>query len=233
MVNVKVWLSVVGAGLVSSSAAAGVVVFHDNFNSENGGTAHLLFFDFTQWTISDGSVDLIGNGFFDDYPGNGLYVDLDGTKDAATMTSAVIAVSPGLYQLDFDLGENPGEPKSNKARVSVGDAFSEVFTSDDAGVAPTFVSVQRQFLISEAAVSIVFDHEGGDSAGLYIDNVSLSLVPCPGDMNDDNVVGTGDLLILLGWWGGHPQGPPDLNGDGVVNAIDLIELLGNWGPCPK
>ena len=44
---------------------------------------------------------------------------------------------------------------------------------------------------------------------------------CPWDLDDDEVVGTGDLILLLGAWG-DPYGTPD-----------LIELLGNWGACPK
>ncbi len=42
---------------------------------------------------------------------------------------------------------------------------------------------------------------------------------CPWDLDDDEVVGTGDLILLLGSWG-DPYG-----------TADLIELLGNWGPC--
>ncbi len=44
--------------------------------------------------------------------------------------------------------------------------------------------------------------------------------PCTWDLNDDDLVGTTDLLLLLGSWG-DPYG-----------TADLIELLGNWGPCP-
>ena len=44
---------------------------------------------------------------------------------------------------------------------------------------------------------------------------------CTWDLNGDDVVGTGDLILLLGSWG-DPYG-----------TADLIELLGNWGPCPK
>ena len=41
------------------------------------------------------------------------------------------------------------------------------------------------------------------------------------DLDGDDNVGTGDLILLLGSWG-DPYG-----------TADLIELLGNWGPCPK
>ncbi len=52
---------------------------------------------------------------------------------------------------------------------------------------------------------------------------------CIGDIDGDGVVGTTDLLTLLGAWGGG--GPADLDGSGVVDTNDLIILLGAWGPC--
>jgi hypothetical protein len=52
---------------------------------------------------------------------------------------------------------------------------------------------------------------------------------CVGDINDDQVVDTADLLILLGNWG--TSGPGDLDENGVVNTADLLMLLANWGPC--
>ena len=65
------------------------------------------------------------------------------------------------------------------------------------------------------------------------ENLLVCVPGCPWDVTDDGLVGTSDLLILLGSWGTDPGGPPDFNGDGVVDAADLVELLGNWGPCPK
>lgn len=56
---------------------------------------------------------------------------------------------------------------------------------------------------------------------------------CLGDLNGDNIVGAGDLLILLGFWGQcAPVCLGDLDGDGIVGASDLLILLANWGPCP-
>ncbi len=49
----------------------------------------------------------------------------------------------------------------------------------------------------------------------------FQVVTCQWDLEGDDVVGTGDLIVLLGSWG-DPYG-----------TADLIELLGNWGPCPK
>ncbi len=44
---------------------------------------------------------------------------------------------------------------------------------------------------------------------------------CTWDLDGDEIIGTGDLIVLLGSWG-DPYG-----------TADLIDLLGNWGPCPK
>ena len=53
--------------------------------------------------------------------------------------------------------------------------------------------------------------------------------PCPGDLNDDDVIDGADLGLLLGNWGNAGMG--DLNGDRVVDGADLGLLLGDWGDC--
>ncbi len=73
------------------------------------------------------------------------------------------------------------------------------------------------------------DDNGPDSGSAYL--FSACVCPCPWDVSSNGVVDGSDLIIVLGWWGLDPGGPPDFNGDGVVNAVDLLELLGNWGPC--
>ncbi len=55
-------------------------------------------------------------------------------------------------------------------------------------------------------------------------------MPCPADLNGDGMVGSPDLGILLGAWGG--TGPANLDGTGTVGSADLGILLGAWGPCP-
>ncbi len=60
--------------------------------------------------------------------------------------------------------------------------------------------------------------------GTSADNLRLTTTgeqTCTWDLDGDDVVGTGDLILLLGSWG-DPYGTPD-----------LIALLGAWGPCPK
>lgn len=67
------------AAVSFATAAQADIVYQDDFNSENGGTGALNFSSFTLWNVTDGGVDLVGNGFYDGYPGNGLYVDLTGS----------------------------------------------------------------------------------------------------------------------------------------------------------
>ena len=74
--------------------------------------------------------------------------------------------------------------------------------------------------VVDLAVGAWHDDDGGFDRGsvwiLFLDDGA-----CPWDLDDDDVVGTGDLIVLLGSWG-DPYG-----------TADLIELLGNWGPCPR
>lgn len=66
----------------------------------------------------------------------------------------------------------------------------------------------------------------GEGRALVILDTSL---PCPGDLNSDDLVDGADIGILLGQWGS--AGSADLNGDGLVDGADLGALLGKWGSC--
>lgn len=61
-------------------------------------------------------------------------------------------------------------------------------------------------------------------------SVPAAACSCDGDFDDDDAVGTTDLLALLGAWG---TSDPifDLNGSGQVETGDLLDLLAGWGPC--
>jgi hypothetical protein len=59
--------------------------------------------------------------------------------------------------------------------------------------------------------------------------------PCPADLDGNDGVGFGDLLVLLSAWGPcppEPTCPEDLDGSGEVEFGDLLMLLSAWGPCP-
>ena len=61
----------------------------------------------------------------------------------------------------------------------------------------------------------------------------VNLMPRPGDLDGDGVVGINDFLQLLAAWGPCPDPCPpsctaDLDGDCAVGINDLLILLGNW-----
>jgi hypothetical protein len=50
----------------------------------------------------------------------------------------------------------------------------------------------------------------------------------PADLDDDGVVGSGDLGILLSAWGACGGCPANIDSDGEVGSSDLGILLTNW-----
>lgn len=103
--NVKtVLLACSTATMLFAGQAGASVLLSDNFNSE---TQALNYTGFANWNVTSGSVDLIGTGFFDIYPGNGNYVDLTGSTNAGgTLTSKQdFSLAPGdSLKVQFDLG---------------------------------------------------------------------------------------------------------------------------------
>jgi len=164
-------------GLVTTvpSASAQTILLEDNFNSENGGVPKLNHFGLANWDVVDGSVDLIGNGYYDFFPGQGLFLDLDGTTyNAATLVSkTAFNFNPGqVVELSFGLlGQDPYvAPQNNNLTVSLGSLFAETFSIADIGL------VTRQFTVEEfTTANLVFDHAGADGAGLMLDDVTLAV----------------------------------------------------------
>lgn len=167
--------------VLTSSAglhAAPVDLFNQNFDGLNGGNGqnNFPFGVGTGFTVSNGTVDLVGNGFDDFLPGNGLYVDLDGsTNDAGRMQSDTLTLNPGSYVLTFDLAGSQRNITTPTDSVTVTfDAFpSETFTRT---FSDPFQTITRNFTINAATTgSLIFeDVAGADSFGLLLDNVRLS-----------------------------------------------------------
>ena len=168
-----------------SGNAGATVLFTDNFNAENGGTGVLNYYGLSQWNVTSGSVDLIGNShgsnFYDFYPGNGLYLDMDGsTYHAGTIqTKTSFNFLPGTYTLTFDLGGNHlGAPTDSMLlTVGLGSLFSKNYSL--ASGAP-YALVTETFTVNTAATgSLIFNHAGVDNMGMILDNVTLSYAPVP------------------------------------------------------
>lgn len=94
----------VAVALFALTAPASATIVPDQFNSENGGVGTLNYYGFADYHVTSGSVDLIGTGFYDNFPGNGMYVDMAGTTGqyGALTTNTVYAA--GTYHVTLGLG---------------------------------------------------------------------------------------------------------------------------------
>jgi len=158
------------------------VIFNDNFDQENQGRAQLNYRGFKNWLVTRGEVDLIGNGFLDYKPGNGLYVELDGSQSswskvpvAGTLrTKQPLQLAAGTYLLQFDLAGHPTQGP-NSVTVRLQGLFSETFTLPKQPSEIPFKTIRRVISVTQRTTTYLsFEHHGGDYAGLLLDNISLA-----------------------------------------------------------
>lgn len=180
------------AGLATGLSIFGVVgiasattIFFDDFNGEN---IRLNYTDFSNWTVSDGSVDLIGTGSSWSYfPAYGKYVDMDGsTGDAGKILStASFNLSAGDYFLQFDLA---GNHRNNYSTDQVTVMVNNGITSQNYTLRPSdpFQTFTQSFtLASPTSVRLSFEGVGRDNIGMLLDNIRLGKtdpVPEPATM---------------------------------------------------
>jgi hypothetical protein len=184
----SILIAALALGLLPSSARA-LPIFVENFNTENGGSGELNYAGFSNFAIGGGTVDLIGNGFYDYLPGNGLYIDLDGsTQDAGVMiTTAPIALGPGNYVLSYDLaGNHVGGADSVNINVFGGLNVSYAFLNIIAASTDPFSTMFMTFtVLANDSVQFSFANAGGDNVGALLDNIELNQVapvPEPGTL---------------------------------------------------
>lgn len=130
------------------------------------------------FTVTGGNVDLIGNnGIYNFYPGNGNYIDLNGTT-SGTITSTAVSFNPGeSATLTFDYGTNGGGTSANifLGGVQVGSLTAPNSTS----FTPFSLNIANP---TSGALSFVSTNPGG--GGMILDNIQLSsnvAVPEPSD----------------------------------------------------
>src|SRR5882757_8374032 len=119
MIKKLVVAAIAFAAVGISGAQAGPAYL--SFGAENGGAGMLNYTGFSNYNVTTGSVDLIGNGSFDNYPGNGLYVDLAGSTGefGAITTKAIFA--PGNYHIGLSLGGPIYSGNTDGANISWGE----------------------------------------------------------------------------------------------------------------
>lgn len=164
--------------LVRAETATGTVLLEDHFDGENDGRAMLVYDRFANWRVEMGSVDLIGRGSrWDYYPGNGMYVDLDGSPDiggryerSAIVSRTAFRLRPGTYELSFRAGGSQRRD-TNTMRVSLGTLFREEITLP--ADAPLRTMTRRIRVPRATDAHLRFEHDGGDASGILLDDVKL------------------------------------------------------------
>jgi hypothetical protein len=167
-IDVKPNLKAAGAGVVLCLAtAASAQVFTDDFDA----TATGLNATPSGWTISDGTVDTIGPGLFDLLPGNGNYIDLDGsTGNAGVLSRSFSALAGNTYVATFVLaGSRRGD--TNNVDVSFGSATDLFALASSAGPTTYTLSFTPG---SDGTFSLSFGNQGGDNLGALLLNVSVN-----------------------------------------------------------
>ena len=169
-------LAVTTAMLLSAGAHA-APLWSDDFNSDTQGTDRTP----VGWSLSGaGDVDIIGTGFFDEIPGNGNYIDLDGSDGkAGTLVSNPTGTLSGTYTATFQLGGNHRDGTTDLVTVTFGGA-TQTFAI---GPNDPFTTYSLSTTASAEQLQISF-HDGRDgNVGALLDNVSISAaVPEPGNV---------------------------------------------------
>ncbi len=137
-----------------------------------------------------------------------------------------------------------GFPQFGRDRLLVEDGAWFVLPNDLQGQPGNFDNPPDAVLIGQFSVAagagpnagvfgtLLIQGFHGDGR-LFLEYLSFdSQPPCPWDLDDNNEVGVGDLLLLLAAWGPCKGCPADFDGNGSVGASNLLALLANWGPCP-
>lgn len=148
-------------------------IFTDDIDAENGGVGVQNYEAWNHWDVVEGCVDLHGPGSLNPLPGNGVYIDMDGScSNAGTMeTKATFDLAEGDYTLEFLMAGNSQEAGVDTLDVSVGAAMSERIILD---WEEPLALRSFDFTVSSATTGkIRLEHLGGDEQGILIDAIRL------------------------------------------------------------
>lgn len=181
----------VAAMMAAAPAAQAGVIFSDNFDAQGDANA-LSFNGFTNWNVTDGTVDYIRSGvqYGINCVGNtGGCVDLDGsTGNAGLMSSKVVynLLAGTTYLFSLDLSGNQVRNESNT--VNFGFALagnlgsflaSDMVTLGKTNPFGTYTVAYTPG--ANVSARLVIGNGGGDNVGLIADNARLE-VPEPGTL---------------------------------------------------
>ena len=189
--------STVGTMLLLSGSAFANLVLDGSFEQGTVSGSYLQNYSAPNpmggWTVSAGSVDLIGPLTWQASEGS-QSVDMAGLRANGTIQQTITGVTPlAMYYLTFDMSGNLGGGSAIKTLDVTFGNTSMVYTFDTTGITVTNMGWAQQsgwFQASGSSTVLSFtDASGGETSyGAAIDNVSL--VPEPTTMI------AGALLLL-------------------------------------
>jgi hypothetical protein len=148
----------------------------DDVDGENGGVSQPNYTNFKFWNVVSGCVDLHGPGGVNPRPGNGLYIDMDGTCQAAgTLESKeTFDLHPADWRLEIVMAGNSQNQSPDTMVISVGSVFQRtvVLAADE-----DFALFEYNFTLADsAAAKIRLEHSGSDEQGILIDALQLRFI---------------------------------------------------------
>ena len=162
------------AACLAIAAPASAAVFTDNFESYAVGGNQTNFG--ANWTVTSGSVDLVGPGFFGELCNLGSKcVDLDGSSsDAGVFASLALNLTGGVtYTAHYDLAANRRGAGTDLLTVMFG-STSALYTLVSTSASDPFTTQALSFTPgSTGAYNLSFSTAGGDNIGPLLDNVAV------------------------------------------------------------
>jgi len=159
--------------LAFASTAQATTIFSDNFD------ANVLGLDTvpTGWTVTDGTVDIIGDGYFDFIPGSGKYIDLDGSvNDAGVLTKSLLLTAGLTYTATFDLAGNHRNSSPETVPGILGVGLGNVSNTFSLAQNDGWTSFSLTFTpVVTGSYILSFGNSGGDNIGMLLDNVVVSV----------------------------------------------------------
>jgi choice-of-anchor C domain-containing protein len=167
-----------------SSARADLVVdggFTDNLGTSFVTVSSTNTFGGGAWTVTSGSVDIIGNYWQAPVLGQGS-LDLDGNSNGAISQTLGGLVSGQLYALTFALAGNPdGSPVTKTVQVSI-NGQNQTFTFVDTGASHASMNYAMESLTftyngTGNVLSFASLDDPPSAYGAVLGDVSVSAVP--------------------------------------------------------
>lgn len=185
-------ISLLAAAAVLSlgTAASAATIFFDDFDTEFGVPVNTVTKPLANWSITSGSVDVVGDGSSFPWCGVGRCLDMNGNSQGRIETTLTGLTAGKKYFLTFDFGNNQNSQNANVPEVLSFGFVNQVFSLDIFAQGSLTSSAIYELIAGSDEETLFFADTGttstGDRGGPLLDNVKVSAVPLP----------AGGLLLL-------------------------------------